>query len=243
MESRSEQGRITQGLDILCQMAVPQAPQAAVPETQRKSRIIGPIGVLATIAVAGIFAISLLLAQIPSFSLPSFIVGEEYQDVGIVVVNEMQDLAELTTVEMVETTTIERGDDHGILNIALGDSLHLFAVARIGAGVDLSLLTEDSFTVNNETGVVEIEIPRAQVFYAYLDSDSTTVLDRDTGLLTKGDDQLESNTRAEAERILVAQAVSAGILDRAQANAEDVLTGFFRSMGYTDVVITTGGNQ
>ena len=215
----------------------------AVPETPRRSRVIGPFGVFAAIAVAGIFALSLLLAQIPSFNLPSFIVGEEYQDVGIVVVEEMQDLAELTTVEVIETTTIERGDDHGILNIALGDSLYMFAVARIGAGVDLSLLTEGSFTVDNETGVVEIEIPRAQIFYGYLDSDSTQVLDRDTGLLTKGDDQLESNTRAEAERILVAQAVSAGILDRAQANAEDVLIGFFTSMGYTDVVITTGGNQ
>ncbi len=215
----------------------------AVPETPRRSRVIGPFGVFAAIAVAGIFALSLLLAQIPSFNLPSFIVGEEYQDVGIVVVEEMQDLAELTTVEVIETTTIERGDDHGILNMVLGDSLYMFAVARIGAGVDFSLLTEDSFTVDNETGVVEVEIPRAQIFYGYLDSDSTQVLDRDTGLLTKGDDQLESNTRAEAERILVAQAVSAGILDRAQANAEDVLTGFFTSMGYTDVVITTGGNQ
>ncbi len=215
----------------------------AVPETPRRSRVIGPFGVFAAIAVAGIFALSLLLAQIPSFNLPSFIVGEEYQDVGIVVVEEMQDLAELTTVEVIETTTIERGDDHGILNMVLGDSLYMFAVARIGAGVDLSLLTEDSFTVDNETGVVEVEIPRAQIFYGYLDTDSTRVLDRDTGLLTKGDDQLESNTRAEAERILVAQAVSAGILDRAQANAEDVLTGFFTSMGYTDVVITTGGNQ
>ena len=168
----------------------------AVPETPRRSRVIGPFGVFAAIAIAGIFALSLLLAQIPSFNLPSFIVGEEYQDVGIVVVEEMQDLAELTTVEVIETTTIERGDDHGILNIALGDSLYMFAVARIGAGVDLSLLTEDSFTVDNETGVVEIEIPRAQIFYGYLDSDSTQVLDRDTGLLTKGDDQLESNTRA-----------------------------------------------
>lgn len=224
-------------------MAAAQTPQMAVPETPRRSRVIGPFGVFAAIAVAGIFALSLLLAQIPSFNLPSFIVGEEYQDVGIVVVEEMQDLAELTTVEVIETTTIERGDDHGILNMVLGDSLYMFAVARIGAGVDLSLLTEDSFTVDNETGVVEVEIPRAQIFYGYLDSDSTQVLDRDTGLLTKGDDQLESNTRAEAERILVAQAVSAGILDRAQANAEDVLTGFFTSMGYTDVVITTGGNQ
>ena len=144
---------------------------------------------------------------------------------------------------MVETTTIQRGSDHGILNFALGDNLHLFAVARVGAGVDLGALDVDSFTVNPETGVVEIEVPRAEIFYSYLDSKSTTVLDRDTGLLTKGDDQLESATRAEAERILQAQAVQAGILDRAQESADDFLTGFFTSMGYTEVVIEISGSQ
>lgn len=211
--------------------------------TQRPGRIATTVAMFAAIGVAGLFALALLLGNMPSLSLPSFIVGEEYQDVGIVVVDELQELAELTTVEMVETTTIERGDDHGILNIALGDRLYLFAAARIGAGVDLARLSEDSITVNNETGVLTIEIPRAEIFYSYLDSNSTTVLDRDTGLLTKGDDQLESATRVEAERILKAQAVEAGILERAQTTAEDFLTGFFTSMGYTDVVVKTVGNQ
>ena len=88
----------------------------------------------------------------------------------------------------------------GILNIALGDRLYLFAAARIGAGVDLGELGEDSISVNQATGTVTIEVPRAEIFYAYLDSDSTTVLDRDTGLLTKGDEQLESATRVEGRR-------------------------------------------
>ena len=208
-----------------------------VPESRRRS-VIGPFGVIAAIAVAGVFAVALLLANLPSLSLPSFLVGEEYQDVGIVVVDELQQLAELTTVEMIETTTIERGEDHGILNLALGDRLFLFAAARVGAGVDLSQLTEDSISVDQETGVVEIELPRAEILYAYLDSESTTVLDRDTGLLTKGDDQLESETRAEAERILQTQAIEAGILDRAQESAEEFPTGFFKSMGYEDVVVS-----
>jgi len=213
-------------------MGIPQTPNRTLGRT---------IGVVAAFFIAAVFAVGLLLANLPSFNigLPAFIVGEPFQEVGLVVVDELQELAELTTVEMVETTTIQRGDDHGILNLALGDRLHLFAVARIGAGVDLSELTEDSFAVNQETGVLAIEIPRAEVFYAYLDSNSTTVLDRDTGLFTKGDDLLESDTRAEAERILEAQAIEAGILDRAQTSAENFLTGFFTSLGYTDVVIET----
>ena len=213
-------------------MAIPQTPNRTLGRT---------IGVVAGFFIAAVFAVGLLLANLPSFNigLPAFIVGEPFQEVGLVIVDELQELAELTTVEMVETTTIQRGDDHGILNLALGDRLHLFAVARIGAGVDLSKLTEDSFAVNQETGVLAIEIPRAEIFYAYLDSNSTTVLDRDTGLFTKGDDLLESDTRAEAERILEAQAIEAGILGRAQTSAENFLTGFFTSLGYTDVVVET----
>ncbi|GMQ86070.1 MAG: hypothetical protein BMS9Abin07_1642 [Acidimicrobiia bacterium] len=213
-------------------MAVPQAPKRTIGRS---------IGVVVAFFIAAVLAVALLLANLPSFnlSLPSFIVGEPFEEVGLVVVDELQELAELTTVEMVETTTIQRGDDHGILNLALGDRLFLFAAARIGAGVDLSKLTEDSFAVNQETGTLAIEIPRAEIFYTYLDSDSTTVLDRDTGLLTKGDDQLESVTRADSERILQAQAIEAGILDRAQTSAETFLTGFFTSLGYTEVVVRT----
>jgi hypothetical protein len=206
-------------------MAIPQTPNRTLGRTA---------GIVAAFFIAGVFAVGVLLGN-----LPAFIVGEPFEEVGLIVVDELQELAELTTVEMVETTTIERGDDHGILNLALGDRLFLFAAARIGAGVDLSKLTEDSFAVNQETGVLAIEIPKAEIFYAYLDSDSTTVLDRDTGLFTKGDDQLESDTRVEAERILEAQAIEAGILDRAQTTAENFLTGFFTSLGYNDVVIET----
>ena len=37
---------------------------------------------------------------------------------------------------MVEYTTIEKGNDFGWLNWARGDRIFLFAVARIGAGVE-----------------------------------------------------------------------------------------------------------
>lgn len=235
MQSRSGQDRY---LDPpIFSEAMTTSESTATPV--RTGRFARPLAILAAIAIAGVLAVAALMNSLPSLSLPAFIVGEEYQEVGVVVVEELRQLAELTTVEMVETTTISRGDDHGILNFALGDSMHLFAVARIGAGVNLEGLGVDSFTVDEETGVLHIEIPRAEIFYSYLDSNGTSVLDRNTGLLTKGDAQLESETRAEAERILQAQAIESGILERAHANAEEFLTGFFTSLGYTDVVVTT----
>jgi hypothetical protein len=172
-----------------------------------------------------------------SFDLPDFLAGEEYSDVGPTVVESIQDLSELTTVEMVEYTTIERGEDFGWLNWARGDRLYLFAVARIGAGVDLADLTPESFVVDTENGTVVVKLPPAEVLYAYLDADATEVIDRDTGLLTKGDYTLETEARRQAEALLEQQAIDQGLLTKAQENAETTIAEFLHGLGYRHVII------
>ena len=172
--------------------------------------------------------------------LPSFIAGESFEDVGPTVVESLQELSELTTVEMIEHTTIEKGEDYGWLNIVRGDRLFLFAVARVGAGVDLSDLTAESFVVDNENGTVLVRLPAPEITYSYLDSEATRIVDRDTGLLHKGDPQLESEARRQAESILTEQALAAGILETAQENAELAISEFLHGLGYNHVMIERG---
>ena len=121
--------------------------------------------------------------------------------------------------------------------LARGDRVFLFAVARVGAGVDLEKLAPESFIVDNEAGTVLVRLPAPEVFYSYLDNEATQVLDRDTGLLTKGDAQLESEARREAERLLVNLSLDEGILDQAQENAETTISNFLHGLGYTHVMI------
>ena len=187
----------------------------------------------------GVILAGVVFAGISAFDihLPDFITGRPYQEVGPTVVESIQDLSELTSVEMVEYTTIEKGEDRGILNFLAGDRIFMFAVARIGAGVDLAKLTPESFVVDQETGTVVVDLPAPEVFYSYLDSEATQVVDRDTGLLTKGDVQLESDARREAETILLEQAVAEGILDEAQESAETTIADFLHGLGYEHVVI------
>ena len=166
-----------------------------------------------------------------------FIGGEEYQEVGPTVIESVQALSELTSVEMVEYTTIERGEDFGWLNFLSGDRRFLFAVARVGAGVDLAELDEQSLVIDDETSTVVVRLPAPEIFYSYLDSEATQVIDRDTGLLTKGDLQLESEARIEAERLLTSQAVTSGILEEARSNAEMTISEFLHGLGYENVVI------
>lgn len=193
--------------------------------------------VLAALGVLAIWGIRSIISAIPTPSdLAEALEPEPYEEIGPVVVTSIRDLATLTTVEVVEYTIVEKGIDSSWLDWARGDSLRLFAVANIGAGVDLSQVTIRDVSVD-QSGVVEITIPAAEIQYVAVDNDATQILERDVGLLTKGDPRLETDARQVAEEVLVQSALESGILDKAEDNARNVLTDFLLSLGYQDVVV------
>lgn len=208
------------------------------PRPKRGVRL-GTVVLVGVLLLAGLaaYGISRVVGAIPT---PSDVAGaiapKPYLEIGPVVVQSVQDLAKLTTVEVVEYTIVEKGTDEGWLEWARGDSLRLFAVANIGAGIDLAGLESSDFRVS-DSGVVTVNVPHAEIQYVAVDNDATAILDRDKGLFTKGDPQLETEARQIAETTLLDGAVSKGILDEAEGNARDVLTGFLLNLGYTDVVI------
>lgn len=162
---------------------------------------------------------------------------EPYEEIGPVTITAIRDLAQLTTVESVQYTIVEKGTDEGWLAWARGDSLRMFAVARIGAGVDLSGLTVRDVSVDG-SGVVDIRVPAAVIQFVDPDEDATQVLERDQGIFTSGDPGLESDVRRIADEVLVENAIEEGILERAEINARSVLTDFLLSLGYTDVEVS-----
>lgn len=165
--------------------------------------------------------------------------GEEYTDVGQTVVEQVRNVAELTTVEVIESTMIEKGNDYGWLNWARGDRIFMFVVVEIGAGIDFDDFYTGSFDVDKETGTVTVEMPQAQINYVSVDNEQTQVIDRSTGFLTGGDAQLESDAREVAEEVLVENAIKSGILEKAQENAQNVIEGLLLELGYTKVVFET----
>ena len=113
-------------------------------------------------------------------------------------------------------------------------------MAKIGAGIDMSQITVRNVSLDDQ-GVVEIEVPAAQIQYVSVDNEATQILDRETGLFTKGDPRLETDARQVAEEVLVAGALEDGILADAEANARQVLTNFLLGLGYRDVVVDFTG--
>jgi hypothetical protein len=189
------------------------------------------------LAVLTFWGVRTVISAIPTPSdIANVFEPEPYEEIGPVTITAIRDLAQLTTVETVQYTIVEKGTDEGWLEWARGDSLRMFTVARIGAGVDLGELTVRDVTVD-ENGVVELQVPAAAIQYVDPDEDATQVLERDVGIFTSGDPGLESDVRRIADEVLVDNAIEEGILDQAQDNARSVLTDFLLSVGYKDVVV------
>lgn len=170
------------------------------------------------------------------------VLGEgEFTRIGRVEIRSIRGLSELSTVEMVEYVTIEKGDDRGWLDWATGDHIAMFVVARIEAGIDLAKLDAEAIQADPATGKVVIILPPAEITDVAVDNRATTVYDRDTGLFTKGDPQLESSARLAAEEILVQQAREREILELAEDRAVTVITDLLAGLGYTDIVVTVSG--
>jgi hypothetical protein len=223
------------------------APPQIAPAPRRRWGFI-PIALL--LAIVGVFAaigfwiVSMIRDVADAVPTPSDIAAvfepEPYEEIGPVVISSIRDLANLTTIESVQYTIVEKGNDRGWLSWARGDSVQLFAVAKIGAGVDLSQVTVRDVTLG-EDGVVELTLPAAAIQYVSVDNEATQVLDRETGLFTKGDPELETEARQVADEVLVQGALDDGLLAEAEANAEEVLSDFLIGLGYRDVIVEFQG--
>ncbi len=220
---------------------------APVPAPRRRYGFI-PIaiglGIIALLVVIGTFVVSSIRNLVGAVPTPADLAAvfepEPFQEIGPVVISSIRDMSNLTTVETVQYTIVDKGTDKGWLSWARGDSLQLFAVAKIGAGIDLSGISVRNVSLD-DTGVVEISVPAAEIQYVSVDNEATQILDRDTGIFTKGDARLETDARQVAEEVLVQGALDDGILTQAEDNARQVLTDFLMGLGYRDVIVEFTG--
>ena len=153
----------------------------------------------------------------------------------VTIVREVRTLARLETIQYTVEKVIRAETGQGPFGFLFGDRLLFVAHGVVIAGVDMQeLAPQDLWT--DSAGRVYIRLPEAQVFIAALDNDKSYVYDRDTGLLTHGDIQLEAAARRAAEAEIDKAAREDGILRQAQENAENYLYRFLRALGFSDVI-------
>jgi hypothetical protein len=114
-----------------------------------------------------------------------------------------------------------------------GEKLVFVAHGEVVAGLDLSKLGEGDVQVSGDA--VTLRLPEPEILYSRLDNEKSYVYNRDTGILSRQDKDLESKVRATAEEQLRASAVEDGILKEARENGEKSLAVLLASMGYKDV--------
>ena len=150
------------------------------------------------------------------------------------VIHDVRTLARLETIQYSIEKVVTANSGQQDLAILFGDSLIFVAHGTVIAGINLSDLGQDDLWLDG--GTLYVRLPEPQIFVATLDNDKSYVYDRDTGLLTKGNVDLETLARRAAEQEIEKAAAEDGILDLAQTNAEYYLSRLFQNLGYPQVI-------
>jgi len=152
----------------------------------------------------------------------------------ITIINEVRSLARLETIQysVEKIITAETGQE--TFGPLFGDSLLFVAHGVVIAGVDLNQL--EASDLNLRGGVLTVRLPGAEIFIVTLDNEKSYVYDRQTGLFTKGEQDLETLARQAAEKEIYLAALEDGILDQATVNAEAYLLKLFSTLGFENVI-------
>lgn len=149
-------------------------------------------------------------------------------------INEIRALARLETIQYSVEKVITAEVGQGAFGFALGDKLLFVAHGVVIAGIDMEKLQPADMRLDD--GVLYVHLPSAEIFIATLDNEKSYVYDRETGLFTKGNVDLETLARQTAEDEIRKAALEDGILVQAQRNAEAYLLKFFNALGYQIVL-------
>lgn len=152
----------------------------------------------------------------------------------ITYINEVRALARLETIQYSVEKVITGETGGGTFQSLFGDKILFVGHGTVIAGIDMSKLQPEDMRFEN--GVLTVRLPPAEIFIAALDNEKSYVYDRDTGVLTKPDINLETLVRQRAEEEILKAALEDGILEQAQTNAEAYLLKFFAALGYPNAI-------
>ena len=154
----------------------------------------------------------------------------------VTIINQVRSLARLETIQYSVEKIITAEVGQGAFAFLLGDKLLLVAHGTVIAGIDLARMTSDDLDLRGKT--LYVHLPEPEIFISTLDNDRSYVYDRETGILTKGNINLETVARQAAEDQIEKAALEDGILAQARINAEAYLVRLFTGLGYPDVVFS-----
>jgi hypothetical protein len=149
-------------------------------------------------------------------------------------INEVRALARLETIQYSVEKVVTGETGGGTFQSLFGDKILFVGHGTVIAGIDMSKLNPEDMRFEN--GVLSVRLPPAEIFIAALNNEKSYVYERDTGIITKPDINLETLVRQKAEEEILKGALEDGILEQAQINAEAYLLKFFAALGYPNTI-------
>ncbi|GAP20602.1 DUF4230 domain-containing protein [Leptolinea tardivitalis] len=150
------------------------------------------------------------------------------------IIHEIRSLARLETIQYSVEKVITADSGREELKALFGDRLLFVAHGEVIAGINLEKIRLDDVTLNGKA--VTIKLPEPEVLVSRLNNEESYVYDRQTGVLVRQDESLETKARQMAEQEIFNAAIEDGILKQAGINAENYIDRLVRSLGYEEVV-------
>ncbi|HEY9089127.1 MAG TPA: DUF4230 domain-containing protein [Anaerolineaceae bacterium] len=157
----------------------------------------------------------------------------------VTIIHDIRTLARLETIQYTVEKVISAETNQNSFGFLFGDRLLFVAHGVVIAGIDLAKMQPDDLRVDGK--VLYVQMPAAEIFVATLDNEKSYVYDRETGLLNRGEKDLETSARQAAEQEILKAAVDDGILDTAQQNAQNYMDRMLRGLGFNEVVFLQEG--
>ncbi|SHP67978.1 Uncharacterised protein [Mycobacteroides abscessus subsp. abscessus] len=158
-------------------------------------------------------------------------------------IEQIKDLSSLASSQAYVKAVIEK-EDNQLFGKDISTNLPgtkrkflLIIPGTVTAGVDLAGITETNLHVNEEEKIIEIKLPQASIIQEpTLDFDQAQVFSVE-GIFRDEVNWNETFELAEEAKGLVKEeAISQGLIQVAEQNAEKTLTEFFSVLGYRTVI-------
>src|SRR5512140_3843672 len=114
----------------------------------------------------------------------------------VTIIKDIKALARLETIQYTVEKVITAEIGQGNFGFLFGDKLLFVAHGFVIAGIDMEKVQPGDMQMVN--GVLNVRLPPAEIFVSNLDNEKSHVYDRQSGLLTQGDQNLETTARAAA---------------------------------------------
>jgi hypothetical protein len=157
------------------------------------------------------------------------------------IVQQIRGVSELTTAAFSMEAVVPTSQERKLGNLTIGETKLLYiAYGEVEAGIDLSQLSENQVTIDQNK--VKVTLPSPQILDTKIDVNRSRVYDYDRGFLNLGPDtapRLQTLAQQKTLTKILTTACQQGILQEANQRAEIAVTQLLSTAGYQAIEVET----